>query len=74
MKGLKNMNTLFETVKAAVRPREAAERYGLPVSQGGSEVQKNENIKEQFKSRVHAYTRTRIVQMYACTRLFNSSL
>ena len=29
------MNTLFETVKAAVRPREAAERYGLPVSQGG---------------------------------------
>ena len=29
------MNTLFETVKAAVRPREAAERYGLLVSQGG---------------------------------------
>lgn len=29
------MNTLFETVKAVVRPREAAERYGLPVSQGG---------------------------------------
>ena len=29
------MNTLFESVKAAVRPKEAAERYGLPVSQGG---------------------------------------
>ena len=29
------MNTLFETVKAVVMPREAAERYGLPVSQGG---------------------------------------
>lgn len=29
------MNTLFEAVKTAVRPREAAERYGLSVSQGG---------------------------------------
>ena len=29
------MNTLFETVKAVVTPREAAERYGLPVSPGG---------------------------------------
>ena len=38
MKGLKNMNTLFETVKAAVRPRAAAERYGLAVSQGGIKV------------------------------------
>ena len=29
------MNTIFETVKAVVTPREAAERYGLPVSPGG---------------------------------------
>ena len=29
------MNTIFETVKAVVTPREAAERYGLSVSQGG---------------------------------------
>ena len=29
------MSKLFETVKAVVTPREAAERYGLPVSQGG---------------------------------------
>ena len=26
---------LFETVKAAVTPRMAAERYGLPIQQGG---------------------------------------
>ena len=29
------MSKLFETVKAVVTPREAAERYGLSVSQGG---------------------------------------
>ena len=29
------MNALFENVKAVVTPRETAERYGLPVSQGG---------------------------------------
>lgn len=29
------MRKLFETVKAVVTPREAAKRYGLPVSQGG---------------------------------------
>ena len=29
------MNTIFETVKTVVTPREASERYGLSVSQGG---------------------------------------
>ena len=29
------MNTIFETMKAVVTPREAAERYGLPVNQSG---------------------------------------
>lgn len=29
------MNQIYANVKAAVRPREAAERYGLAVSQGG---------------------------------------
>lgn len=32
------MSKLFETVKAVVTTREAAERYGLPVSQGGMAI------------------------------------